>query len=69
MGKRTLNLDTCDRMFMVFAPSGAPVYWTACRRASDAVSTIAFKYGESWEELVGKGYESQFNQGISRTRA
>jgi hypothetical protein len=45
-----------SRMFMVHTPSGQPVYWTASRKAFGSVSTIAFKYGKTWEEMVAEGY-------------
>lgn len=45
-----------SRMFMVHTPSGQPIYWTCCRKASASVSTIAFKYGKTWEEMVAEGY-------------
>lgn len=52
-----IELDSANRMFMVFSPSRVPIFWTAARKASASVSTIAFRYGKTWAELVADGYE------------
>lgn len=76
-----IELDVANRMFIVFTPAKLPIYWTAARRAKDSVSTIAFRYGRTWEDLVSNGYELRkifyhhtqathrtFNRGIGPAR-